>query len=86
MSKKLIISTKDKKIPFPAAVRDSKTPGFKLSVESDCKRSTGAFRKGERRGREGEGRKMGGRREGGEREGERRLIRPNHDVRKECKN
>ena len=73
MSKKLIISTKDKKIPFPAAVRGSKTPGFKLSVESDCKRSTGAFRKGEGRGREGgrrekDGREKGGRGKGGGRE------------------
>ena len=32
MNKKLTISAKDEKVPFPAAVRGSKTPVLKLSI------------------------------------------------------
>ena len=32
MNKKLAISAKDEKVPFPAAVRGSKTPVLKLSI------------------------------------------------------
>ena len=33
MNKKLTINAKDEKVPFPAAVRGSKTPELKLSIK-----------------------------------------------------
>ena len=39
MKKKLAISAKDENVPFPAAVRGSKTPVLKLSISEEPVRS-----------------------------------------------